>query len=265
MDFSRNIGLITQEQQKQLEQASVTICGAGGMGGVCGEVLVRMGIGKLTMIDHDQFEASNCNRQIHCNKDTLGRFKAEVLKEEFQKINPSLEMRVFTEPVGLDNVKKILEGTHIVVNGMDQMHPSICLEREARRREIPIVDAWITPYASVFTMSPQDPHWEQFLGLPTYGKSEESITKEDCTESLRREVDYTFSHFEPYQHASKELIKDIVDGKAKRPSLAPVVWLSGVLMANEVFKIVAGYKPIGPRGVFYDQYEHRLTPGNAKI
>ncbi len=261
MDLSRNIGLITTKQQKRLLNASVLICGCGGMGGVCAEVLVRMGVNKLTLIDHDKFEASNSNRQIHCNRSTFGKYKADVLKNEFLKINPKAKITVYREPVSLQNVNKILKGIDIVVNGMDQMLPSICLEREARRRKISIVDAWITPFASVFSMKPNDPHWEEFLGFPTRFKRETQITKEDCREALRKEVAYTFSHFDPYSYISRALVKRIVEDKQKRPSLAPVVWLSGVLMANEVFKIVAGLPDVGPAGIFYDQYRHRLMSG----
>ncbi len=264
MDLSRNIGLISQKQQDRMLGASVLICGCGGMGGVCAEVLVRMGIQKLTLIDHDKFEPSNSNRQIHCNQSNMGKYKADVLKKEFLKINPKAKIKVFREPVGLKNVKKILEGVDVVVNGMDQMLPSICLEREARRRGIAIVDAWITPFASVFTMKPTDPHWEEFLGFPTHTKREEEITKEDCLNALRKEVSYTFDHFDPYSHIKKGLVKRIVEDKQKRPSLAPVVWLSGVLMANEVFKLVVGLPDIGPAGIFYDQYKHRLMAGKIR-
>jgi molybdopterin/thiamine biosynthesis adenylyltransferase len=265
MDFSRNIGLVTPEQQKRLERASVLVCGAGGMGGVAAEVLARMGVGRLTLVDHDKFEASNVNRQIHCKKSTIGEYKTLVLKREFQEVNPELEIRTFEEPVGLANAQALLGGVDVVINGMDQMYASICLEREARRRRIPIVDAWLTPFASVFTMKPEDPHWEEFLDFPTRDKKEGDIGPDDCRQAMKKEVDYTLSHFEPYKYVSPDLVSDVVTDRVKRPSLAPVVWLSGVLMANEAFKMIVGLPTVGPRGVFYDQYEHRLMPGKAKI
>jgi molybdopterin/thiamine biosynthesis adenylyltransferase len=232
------------------------------MGGVCAEVLVRMGIGGLILVDHDIFEKTNVNRQIHCNQDSFGKPKAAVLAEAFLKINPKLTLRTYLEPVSLKNVKKILRGAHLVVNGMDQMIPSVCLEREARRQGKPIVDAWITPFASVFTMKPTDPHWEEFLDFPTRGVPEKELTPKIARDALRKEVNYTFSHFKPYRHIKKKLVDQIVADEVKRPSLAPVVWLSGVLMANEVFKIAVGLPPVGPRGIFFDQYDHQLIRGN---
>lgn len=260
-DFSRNIGLVSKKQQNKLTKACVLVCGCGGMGGVCAEMLVRLGVGKLILVDYDKFEASNSNRQIHCNQTTLGKFKTRVLKREFLKINPNMDIITFEDSVNLKNVKMLLKDVHVVVNAMDEMLPSICLEREARRREIPIVDAWITPFASVFTMQPTDPHWEEFLDFPTRFKPEHEISSTDCLKALKKEVKYTFSHFNPYAHISKRVVKDVIDGKMNRPSLAPVVWLSGAFMANEVFKLIVGIQPVGPRGIFYDQYRHKIMSG----
>lgn len=263
--WSRNIGLVTRAQQARLTRAHVLVSGCGGMGGVCAEVLVRMGVGAITLVDHDRFEVTNSNRQIHCNQETIGRHKAEVLREQFLKINPAAKIRVFCEAVGLKNVKRILSNQDVVVNGMDEMYASICLEREARRREIPIVDAWITPFASVFTIKPTDPHWEEFLGFPTRGKPEKKISPRDCHAALKKELSYTLSHFDPYRYVKRSVVKRVVNGTRKRPSLAPVVWLSGVLMANEVFKLLIGHPDVGPTGIFFNQYEHKLVPGNLRL
>jgi len=89
--YERNLGLISEGQQNRLLESRVLICGVGGMRGVCAEVLVRLGIGNLVLVDHDKFDLYNFNRQIHANRETLGRNKAEVLAEEFRKINPDLK------------------------------------------------------------------------------------------------------------------------------------------------------------------------------
>ncbi|MCM2324663.1 MAG: ThiF family adenylyltransferase, partial [Oligoflexia bacterium] len=225
------------------------------------EVLVRMGVGNLILVDLDRFEPSNANRQIHCHEGTFGKFKSRVLAEEFRRINRDIRIETLEEPVGLDNVRRLVAGADVVVNAMDQMLPSICLEREARRRKVPIVDAWITPFASVFTMRHTDPHWEEFLDFPTQGKKETEITAEDCALALRREAEFTLSHFDPLTYVTPKTVKAVLSGKASRPSLAPVVWLSGVLMANEAFKLITGLEDVGPAGIFYDQYRHRLMPG----
>lgn len=265
MNFSRNIGLISVDEQEKLRQSTVLVAGVGGMGGVAAEVLVRMGIGRIILCDFDRFEDVNINRQIHCTKETLNKYKVDVLKKEFLAINPELEIHVYPEEVSLKNINQLLSGVEIIINGMDKMQASLILERTARQKGITIVDAWLTPYASVFVMDAQSPHWEDFLELPTRKYSLENLTEEICKEAVVKEVQYTFSHFDPFSIIDEEFVNEILTDKRPRPSLAPVVWLSGVLMANEVFKVIVGVEHVGFRGIFYNQYIHQLMPGNVKL
>ena len=156
--FQRNLGLIDETQQQRMMDTRVAICGTGGMGGVCAEVLVRMGFSSLVLVDHDRFEVSNTNRQIHCQQETLGGNKARVLAEAFKKINPRMTPTVFEEGLNEHTVNAVLEDVDIVVNGMDDMRSSLILERRARRLGKTIVNAWITPFASVFVSKPGSPH-----------------------------------------------------------------------------------------------------------
>ncbi len=262
MIFSRNIGLITEESQNKLENSSVLIAGVGGMGGVAAEVLVRMGVGKIKICDNDHFEDVNFNRQIHSSVKSVGHLKVEILKKEFLDINPNLKIETFSEGVTLQNIDELLMGIDVVINGMDKMYYSLILERHARKQNKIVVDAWLTPFASVFVMTPKDPHWEVFLNLPTKGVPINLITPELCREAVKKEVEYTFSHFDPYSIVDQQLVKDVATEKRPRPSLAPVVWLSGVMMANETFKVLTGIPHVGYRGVFYNQYNHELMTGN---
>ncbi|MFI5305258.1 MAG: HesA/MoeB/ThiF family protein [Nitrospiria bacterium] len=256
--FQRNIGLINEDQQSRLLNSKVLICGVGGMGGVCAEVLVRLGIGHLILADHDFFELSNFNRQIHSNIESVGRNKAEVLAEEFIKINPNLQVKANSKGITQENVEELLTFVDVVVNGMDKMKSSLILERRARALGKPIVDAWLTPYASVFVSQGNSVHWEEYLQLPTSGVSLENLSPKLCQEAVAKEVSYTFSHGDPYKYVDRETIKKVVEDRIPRPSLAPVVWLSGVLMANEAFKLIVGLPTTNHIGIIYDQYEHRI-------
>jgi len=256
--FQRNIGLINEDQQSRLLKSRILICGVGGMGGVCAEVLVRLGIGTLILADHDCFEISNLNRQIHSNMETIGRNKAEVLAEEFKKVNPKLQIKAVSKGVTPENLEELLTSVDVVVNGMDHMKSSLILERRARALGKPIVDAWLTPYASVFVSQGNSAHWEEYLQLPTSGVSPEDLSRELCQEAVAKEVSYTFSHGDPYKYVNRETVKKVVEEQIPRPSLAPVVWLSGVLMANEAFKLIVGFPTTNHIGIIYDQYEHRI-------
>ncbi len=261
MFYSRNIGLITKEEQEKICRGRVLVAGVGGMGGVAAEVLVRMGIGSLKICDHDHYEEVNFNRQLHSNHATIGMKKVEVLKSEFLKINPDLHIETFASGVDRDNVDALLENVDIVINGMDKMYASLILERRAREKKITIVDAWITPYASVFVMTPESPHWEEFMNLPTWNVPLDLIDAELCKKAVEKEIEYTFSHFSPYEIIDRDLVKGIANDTRTRPSLAPVVWLSGVLMANETVNVLTGKPHTDHAGIFYNQYEHQVMPG----
>ncbi|WP_242238245.1 ThiF family adenylyltransferase, partial [Bacillus cereus group sp. BfR-BA-01316] len=86
--FTRNIGVISVEEQEKLKNSRVTVVGAGGVGGITLIQLARMGVGSLHVIDQDVFEASNINRQMLSSISKLGQRKAEVALEILQDINP---------------------------------------------------------------------------------------------------------------------------------------------------------------------------------
>lgn len=259
--FSRNIGLISKEDQKKLKKSTILICGVGGMGGVCAESLVRMGVHQLIIIDHDKYEESNINRQIHCTSQNLNEYKSLEVKKRLIEINPKVKIKAINKPMTKKIIKKILKNYKIdlVVNGMDDMLASIILERNVRKNKLTLVDAWITPYPSVFVIKPTDPHWEEYLNLPTKDKKIKDITKEDLEKSLELEIKHTLSFFKPYEIISKNKVDKIIKKEIPRPSFLPVVWISGVLMANEVYKILTKKQDVAShKGIFYNQYTHEV-------
>jgi len=77
---SRNIGIFSTEEQQKIKNAKVAIAGAGGVGGLLAERLIRLGVNFLKISDPETFEISNLNRQLGCNSETIGKFKASVIK-----------------------------------------------------------------------------------------------------------------------------------------------------------------------------------------
>lgn len=73
----------------KLMNSHVLIAGLGGVGGICAEMLVRGGIGKITIIDSDVVDETNRNRQIPALKSTEGRLKTEVWLSDFWILIPT--------------------------------------------------------------------------------------------------------------------------------------------------------------------------------
>ena len=86
--FSRTELLLGKEAMNKLEGARVAVFGIGGVGGYVCEALVRSGVGKLDLIDNDKVCMSNLNRQIIATRNTVGKYKTEVMKSRILEINP---------------------------------------------------------------------------------------------------------------------------------------------------------------------------------
>ena len=81
--------LLGKETIENLSKKTVMVVGVGGVGSFCVEALARTGVGHLILIDKDQVEASNINRQLVATLDTVGKVKVDVLKERIKSLNPN--------------------------------------------------------------------------------------------------------------------------------------------------------------------------------
>ena len=117
--FSRNIGLLTQEEQRQLANAKVAIPGMGGVGGVHLITMVRCGIGNFHIADFDTFEPVNVNRQYGARVPDFGRSKLQVMAEHALSINPYLEIKEFPEGINSSNMDEFLDGVQVILDGLD--------------------------------------------------------------------------------------------------------------------------------------------------
>lgn len=91
-----------------LKNKHAFIGGAGGLGSNVALMLVRAGIGKLTIVDFDEVAPSNINRQFYFH-DQIGRSKVEALKENLNRINPYTEINVLAERITPENIGGMLD------------------------------------------------------------------------------------------------------------------------------------------------------------
>lgn len=92
--FSRTELLLGREAMERLYKAHVAVFGIGGVGGYVVEALVRSGISTFDLIDDDKVCLTNLNRQIIATRDTVGKYKAEVMKDRILSINPNAVVNV---------------------------------------------------------------------------------------------------------------------------------------------------------------------------
>ena len=127
----------------KLKQANVLIVGVGGVGAYAAEMLVRAGIGKMTIADSDTISLSNINRQLIALHSTVGRVKTDVLAERLKDINPELQLSVIAEYIKDEKTDEILDSQHFdyIVDAIDTLSPKLALIKGALDRNIPIVSS----------------------------------------------------------------------------------------------------------------------------
>ncbi len=117
--FSRNIGWVTDSEQRSLATKRVAIAGLGGVGGVHLLTLARLGIQHFHIADFDTFDIANFNRQAGALMSTLGKPKAEVLADMARDINPEIKLTTFAAGVSPDNLDDFLSGIDLYIDGLD--------------------------------------------------------------------------------------------------------------------------------------------------
>jgi len=163
--YARNLGTTGLDGQARLLRACVAVVGCGGLGGWIIEVLARMGIGRLVLIDSDRFEVSNLNRQAGCLEGNLGRPKAECLAERVRAVNGAVEPVAHVARLTEANAATLLGGVEVVVDALDTLPDRLALARAAAALGVPLVHGAIGGYTGqVMTILPGDPGLEGLYG-----------------------------------------------------------------------------------------------------
>lgn len=119
--YSRHLILpeVGVQGQEKLVAARVLLIGAGGLGSPSSMYLAAAGVGTLGMIDFDKVDLSNLQRQILHGTEDVGRFKVDSAKDTLRRINPDVKINTYKERLTKDNIKTILDGYDLIVDGTD--------------------------------------------------------------------------------------------------------------------------------------------------
>lgn len=140
--FSRTQLLLGRAAIERLSGCRVAVFGIGGVGGYVCEALVRSGVGAFDLIDDDQVCLTNLNRQIIATRKTVGRYKAEVMRERMLEINPQADIRVHKCFVLPENVDAFSFGEYdYAVDTVDTVSAKLCLAVKAKQTGVPLISA----------------------------------------------------------------------------------------------------------------------------
>ena len=140
--FSRTQLLIGAEAIKKLTESRAAVFGIGGVGGYVCEALVRSGVGHFDLIDDDKVCLTNLNRQILATRKTVGKYKAEVMAERMQEINPEVDIRIhkcFFLPEKADDFP--FDEYNYVIDAVDTVTAKLELIMRCKSKNVPVISS----------------------------------------------------------------------------------------------------------------------------
>ncbi|MEJ2528548.1 MAG: molybdopterin-synthase adenylyltransferase MoeB [Gammaproteobacteria bacterium] len=203
--FSRQIMLpsIDIDGQEKLLESRVLIVGLGGLGSPVAMYLAASGVGELVLVDYDQVDLSNLQRQIIHRTDRIGTSKVESAKETLQTLNPECRISTIDRMLATEEIAEQVASVDLVVDCTDNFSTRFALNSACVANRTPLVSGAairMEGQVSVFTGQPGDPCYHCLYG-------DGSEVNETCSEN---------------------------------GVLAPVVGIIGSIQATEAIKVLIG-------------------------
>ncbi len=135
--------LLGSEKLEMLQKANVLVVGVGGVGAYAAEMIVRAGVGRMTIADADTVGETNINRQLVALHSTIGENKTEILSRRLKDINPLLELKIVREYIKDELTDTLLDSDSFdyIVDAIDTLSPKVALIQGALSRSIPLVSS----------------------------------------------------------------------------------------------------------------------------
>ena len=211
---TRQMSIVTKSEQTRFKDAKIAVMGCGGIGGEVIEMLARMGVGELNVVDNDYFDLSNINRQVLSTFENLGLSKSEVAKERVRQINPYTKVNAFKDEINEENISKIVDNSNLIIDCLDNLLTRVIVSRYAKSNNIPFIHGAIHAtlgQITVFT-NEKDIDYETMFNLPSKDKK--------LDETIKDELNKLASE--------------------KPPVIGPTANIVGCMQAIEAFKIITG-------------------------
>ncbi len=205
--YSRQILLpeIDLGGQIRLMESSVLLLGLGGLGSVVSMYLAAAGVGNLILVDDDNVELSNLQRQIVHTTDSIGEKKVESAKRNLMSLNPNTTITTIDKVLDEEGFDRVMADVDIIVDATDNFESRFFINRQSIKHLKPLVSGAATRLEgqiSVFNATAESPCYECLYNRDTSGHSE------SCSES---------------------------------GVIAPLLGIIGSIQAIEVLKLIVGF------------------------
>ena len=248
---SRNLGLLTEEEQSKIDKTVLLIAGCG-VGSLIAISAARLGFEKFLLVDGDFVELSNINRQGYTAHD-VNKFKVVALARRIKQINPHAKIRKYPVFVDPENADRFVRRADIVIDAIDpDAGPAIiAMHRAAKKQQKTIIQPSDVGWgAMVQIFTPDSITYEKMIGLDPETPVEQ-ITKEETMEKF---IGFMMDKMPEYV---KKVAQEVAEGK--RAHYPQPVSASYTLAAMTVMaaKRVATGEPVkvAPEYVIFDPDE----------
>ncbi|MCL6089287.1 MAG: ThiF family adenylyltransferase [Candidatus Marsarchaeota archaeon] len=235
--FSRNRGAIAPKQQLALSHSRIAVFGLGGVGGLAAELLARAGVGYLMAADFDEFEPTNLNRQIHAQKETIGKKKADVFEKKAKAINGKIGIKKISKKLEYASLayfeRKLADfKPNVIVDTMDSIGSRVLLARICKKQGIPYV------YAAAAG--------ERGMVMLVEGKGKESLEK--------------LLHLPSANRPDSQVESTLIHYPQCRTAWGPATNLVGALAANVALNyLLQKPYPKAPKCWMTDAFEEKIV------
>jgi sulfur-carrier protein adenylyltransferase/sulfurtransferase len=143
--YSRHLLIpeIGLEGQTKLLESKVLLLGAGGLGSPTALYLAAAGVGTLGVVDDDEVDLSNLQRQVIHTTDRIGVPKVDSAEQSITAINPDVNVVKYKTRLDASNIMEIIDGYDVIVDGVDNFPTRYLLNDATVRLGIPVVSASI--------------------------------------------------------------------------------------------------------------------------
>lgn len=225
-NFTTRTGLIIGEDGvDKLKGKNVIVFGVGGVGSFAAEAIARAGVGNMTIVDFDDVDITNINRQLPALHSTVGKYKVEVMKERILDINPDINIKAIRDVYNKDTSESILtEEYDYVVDAIDMVTSKIHLIETCKSKNLEIISSMgmgnkLDPTKIVVT----DVHKTHTCPLA-------KVMRKELKDRRIKKLKVVYSTEQP-----QELKKRIMNGKKITPgSVSFVPSVGGLIIASVV-------------------------------
>ncbi|NJJ36981.1 tRNA threonylcarbamoyladenosine dehydratase [Clostridioides difficile] len=139
---TRTSFLVGDDGIEKLKSSNVIVFGVGGVGSFTVEALARAGVGNLTIVDFDDVDITNINRQIPALHSTVGKYKVDVMEDRILDINPNINIKKIRSLYNKDTSDEILtERYDYVVDAIDMVSSKIHLIETCEKKGLKIISS----------------------------------------------------------------------------------------------------------------------------